>query len=88
MARVIRPGGFALAELYNPMSFRGLAKRLGPAGKISDKSDERAVFTRFDPPWRVLCRGAGPTGGGNRSATDPQTKCQAKAERIDGSSTP
>jgi ubiquinone/menaquinone biosynthesis C-methylase UbiE len=53
MARVIRPGGYALAELYNPMSFRGLAKRLGPAGKISDKNDERAVFTRFDPPWRV-----------------------------------
>lgn len=53
MARVIRPGGHALAELYNPLSFRGLAKRLGPAGKISDRNDERAVFTRFDPPWRV-----------------------------------
>lgn len=53
MARVIRPGGYALAELYNPMSFRGLVKRLGPAGKISEKHDERAVFTRFDPPWKV-----------------------------------
>jgi ubiquinone/menaquinone biosynthesis C-methylase UbiE len=53
MARVIRPGGHALAELYNPLSFRGLAKRLGPAGKISEKNDERAVFTRFDPPWKV-----------------------------------
>jgi ubiquinone/menaquinone biosynthesis C-methylase UbiE len=53
MARVVRPGGYALAELYNPVSFRGLAKRLGPAGKISEKSDENAVFTRFDPPWKV-----------------------------------
>ena len=53
MARVVRPGGYVLAELYNPMSFRGLAKRLGPAGKISEKSDENAVFTRFDPPWKV-----------------------------------
>lgn len=53
MARVVRPGGHILAELYNPMSLRGLAKRLGPAGKISEKSDENAVFTRFDPPWKV-----------------------------------
>ena len=53
MARVVRPGGYLLAELYNPLSFRGLAKRFGPAGKISEKHDERAVFTRFDPPWRA-----------------------------------
>lgn len=53
MARVTRPGGVLLAELYNPISFRGLVKRLGPAGKISHATDERAVFTRFDPPWIV-----------------------------------
>jgi ubiquinone/menaquinone biosynthesis C-methylase UbiE len=53
MARVVRPGGYVLAELYNPLSLRGLAKRLGPAGKISEKNDENAVFTRFDPPWKV-----------------------------------
>ncbi len=53
MARVVRPGGHVLAELYNPVSFRGLAKRFGPAGAISDKSDERAVFTRFDAPWDI-----------------------------------
>ena len=53
MARVMRPGGDVLAEFYNPLSFRGLAKRLGPAGKISEKTDESAVFTRFDPPWKV-----------------------------------
>lgn len=55
MARVTRPGGVLLAEFYNPWSFRGLAKRLGPAGKISDRTRESAVFTRFDSP-RVLPR--------------------------------
>ena len=53
MARVTRPGGVVLAELYNPLSFRGLAKRLGPAGKISDDTRESAVYTRFDAPWVV-----------------------------------
>lgn len=53
MARVTRPGGVILAELYNPWSFRGLAKRLGPAGKISDKTRESAVYTRFDSPLDV-----------------------------------
>lgn len=50
MARVTRPGGVILAEFYNPWSFRGLAKRLGPAGKISDRTRESAVYTRFDAP--------------------------------------
>ena len=53
MARVTRPGGVMLAEFYNPWSLRGLAKRLGPAGKISDRTRESAVYTRFDSP-RVL----------------------------------
>lgn len=51
MARVTRPGGVILAEFYNPLSLRGLAKRLGPAGKISEHTRESAVYTRFDPPW-------------------------------------
>lgn len=51
MARVTRPGGVILAEFYNPLSFRGLAKKFGPAGKISDETKESAVYTRFDPPW-------------------------------------
>jgi ubiquinone/menaquinone biosynthesis C-methylase UbiE len=61
MARVTRPGGVILAEFYNPLSFRGLAKRLGPAGKISARTNESAVFTRFDAPWvlpRILPPGA------------------------------
>jgi len=53
MTRVVRPGGHVIAEFYNPMSFRGLAKRLGPAGAISDATDESAVYTRFDAPWEV-----------------------------------
>jgi ubiquinone/menaquinone biosynthesis C-methylase UbiE len=50
MTRVVRKGGFVLAEFYNPRSFRGLAKRFGPPGAISESKDESAVFTRFDTP--------------------------------------
>jgi ubiquinone/menaquinone biosynthesis C-methylase UbiE len=53
MARVTRPGGTVLAEFYNPFSLRGLAKRLGPAGKIADGANEHDVFTRFDSPARA-----------------------------------
>ena len=51
MARVTRPGGVVLAEFYNPLSLRGLAKRFGPAGLISHRTRESAVYTRFDSPW-------------------------------------
>lgn len=53
MARVTRPGGVVLAEFYNPFSLRGLAKRLGPAGKIAPGANEHDVFTRFDSPARA-----------------------------------
>lgn len=53
MVRVTRRGGIVLAEFYNPWSLRGLVKRLGPAGRISLQTDERAVFTRFDSPSHV-----------------------------------
>lgn len=53
MTRVTRPGGVILAEFYNPISLRGLVKRFGPAGKISDRTKESAVYTRFDAPWAV-----------------------------------
>jgi len=53
MARVTRPGGVILAELYNPISLRGLLKRFAPPGKISPFTREDAVYTRFDPPWVV-----------------------------------
>jgi ubiquinone/menaquinone biosynthesis C-methylase UbiE len=53
MARVTKPGGVVLAEFYNPLSMRALVKRLGPAGRISQKTRESAVYTRFDAPWIV-----------------------------------
>lgn len=68
MARVTRPGGVILAEFYNPISFRGLAKHLGPAGAISQSRKEDEVFTRFDTPKDVLrmtpanCRWEGARG--------------------------
>ncbi len=53
MARVTRPGGVVVAEFYNPVSLRGVVKRLGPAAKISGATREDAVYTRFDAPWIV-----------------------------------
>jgi ubiquinone/menaquinone biosynthesis C-methylase UbiE len=53
MARVTRPGGVVIAEFYNPVSVRGLIKRLAPAGAISHRTRESAVYTRFDPPWVI-----------------------------------
>ncbi|HRG97855.1 MAG TPA: methyltransferase domain-containing protein [Polyangiaceae bacterium] len=53
MSRVTRKGGVLLAEFYNPLSFRALAKVVGPAGKISEKTRESAVYTRFDAPWSL-----------------------------------
>ena len=53
MGRVTRRGGVVLAEFYNPWSLRGVVKRFGPAGRISHRTHESAVYTRFDPPWRI-----------------------------------
>lgn len=50
MARVCAPGGVVLAEFYNPVSVRYLAKKLGGAGKISATRTEAEVYTRFDAP--------------------------------------
>jgi ubiquinone/menaquinone biosynthesis C-methylase UbiE len=50
MARVVRPGGHVIAELYNPYSLRYLAKRLAGPGAISDARTEADVYTRWDPP--------------------------------------
>jgi ubiquinone/menaquinone biosynthesis C-methylase UbiE len=53
MARVTRRGGIVLAEFYNPLSFRGLAKRFGPRGKIAPGAHEGHVYTRYDSPRDV-----------------------------------
>lgn len=60
MARVVRPGGFVLAEFYNPQSLRGLLKRLAPPGQIARGVNEAQVFTRFDSPEEA--RGRVPAG--------------------------
>lgn len=48
MARVLRPGGHLIAEFYNPWSLRYLVKRLKPPTRISDTTNDEAVFTRYD----------------------------------------
>jgi ubiquinone/menaquinone biosynthesis C-methylase UbiE len=53
MARVTRSGGYVLAEFYNPFSFRGLLRHLGPSRKIGQRHAEADVFTRFDSPGRA-----------------------------------
>jgi SAM-dependent methyltransferase len=53
MARVCRPGGRVVAEVYNPWSLRFVAKRLGGPGKISAGRSEADVFTRWDAPTKL-----------------------------------
>jgi SAM-dependent methyltransferase len=48
MARVVRPGGWVLAEFYNAHSLRRLVKRIGPARPISARAHEGQFFTRYD----------------------------------------
>lgn len=47
MARVVRPGGVLIAELYNPNSVRRWAKEWLPAGRVAEGT-ERDVYVRFD----------------------------------------
>jgi ubiquinone/menaquinone biosynthesis C-methylase UbiE len=53
MARVTRPGGFVLAEFYNPLSLRYLVKRLKRPSAISERNHDEAVYTRYDTPARI-----------------------------------
>ena len=53
MARVCRPGGHIVAELYNPWSLRYLSKRIAGPQPISDGRTEADVYTRWDPPTRL-----------------------------------
>ena len=47
MARVVRPGGTLVVELYNPRSMRALVKKTLPAGRVGPGT-ERDVLVRFD----------------------------------------
>ncbi len=48
MARVVRPGGWVLAEFYNARSLRRLVKALKPASAVSEQTNDEAVYTRYD----------------------------------------
>ena len=48
MARVVRPGGWVLAEFYNARSLRRLVKALKPPSAVSDTTHDEHVFTRYD----------------------------------------
>jgi len=48
MARVVRPGGWVLAEFYNARSMRRLVKALKPPTAVSDTTQDEHVFTRYD----------------------------------------
>ena len=48
MGRVVRPGGWVLAEFYNARSLRRLVKAIKPPSKISASTDDEAVYTRYD----------------------------------------
>ena len=47
MARVTKPGGQLVLELYNAHSLRYLVRKLRPAGVVGQNTDEKDVFTRF-----------------------------------------
>lgn len=48
MARVVRPGGWVLAEFYNARSLRRLVKAIKPASAVSEQTNDEAVYTRYD----------------------------------------
>ena len=48
MARVVRPGGWVLAEFYNARSLRRLVKALKPPTAVSATAHDEHVFTRYD----------------------------------------
>ncbi|MDJ0761735.1 MAG: class I SAM-dependent methyltransferase [Myxococcota bacterium] len=54
MARVLRPGGYLVAEFYNAISIRRFAKWLGGPGRISPGRTEAEIYTRWDTPKKIL----------------------------------
>ncbi|HEX3760282.1 MAG TPA: class I SAM-dependent methyltransferase [Kofleriaceae bacterium] len=48
MARVVRPGGWVLAEFYNARSLRRLVKAVKPPTAVSETAHDGHVFTRYD----------------------------------------
>ena len=48
LARVTRPGGYIFAEFYNRSSLRCLVRAMKGPKRISSKSTDREVYTRYD----------------------------------------
>ncbi len=48
MARVVRPGGYVIAEFYNARSLRRLVKAIKPPTRVSAQNNDEHVFTRYD----------------------------------------
>jgi ubiquinone/menaquinone biosynthesis C-methylase UbiE len=48
MARVVRPGGWVIAEFYNARSLRRLIKAVKPPSAVSATTHDEHVFTRYD----------------------------------------
>jgi ubiquinone/menaquinone biosynthesis C-methylase UbiE len=48
MARVVRPGGWVLAEFYNARSLRRLVKAVKSPTAVSATTHDEHVFTRYD----------------------------------------
>ena len=48
MARVVRPGGWVLAEFYNARSIRRLVKAVKPPSAVSETTNDEHVYTRYD----------------------------------------
>lgn len=48
LSRVVRPGGTMVLEFYNAHSLRHVVRRLRPGLKISERTTDAEVYTRFD----------------------------------------
>jgi ubiquinone/menaquinone biosynthesis C-methylase UbiE len=48
MARIVRPGGWVLAEFYNARSLRRLVKAVKPPTAVSETTHDEHVYTRYD----------------------------------------
>jgi len=48
MARVVRPGGWVLAEFYNARSIRRLVKAMKRPTAVSETTHDEHVYTRYD----------------------------------------
>ena len=48
MSRVVRPGGYVIAEFYNARSLRRLVKAVKPPTAVSETTHDEHVYTRYD----------------------------------------